>query len=236
MDVSIIVPTLNEEGEIRACLKAINKQDTSLSYEVIVSDGYSEDRTVKIAEKYADKVVLARRGIWRGRNKGVRVSKGKTLVFIDADTVIPPNYIDVVHSVLKDKSIAALTCGFTFSKKSRKLSMAAKLLNQYFVFKYLSNHGVLSGFNLCTTKRIFRKVGGFPNSPVEDGKFGEKASEFGRIVFLPEPRVVTSARRLESHGLHGALSYYLQLMLTEDAPKFFKEINPLKYKEYFPVR
>lgn len=236
MDVSVIVPTLNEEKEIAACLKAIRNQDTNLSYELIVSDGYSKDRTVEIAERYADKVVFARKGIWRGRNKGARISKGKVLIFIDADTQIPPNYIDVVYSVLKDKSIAALTCGFTFSKESRKLSMAAKLLNQYFAFRYLSNRGILSGFNLCTTRRIFRKVGGFPNSPIEDGKFGEKASEFGRIVFLPEPRVITSARRLESQGLHGALSYYLQLMLTEDVPDFLKGINPLQYKEYFPVR
>jgi len=236
MQVSVIVPTLNEEKEIEKCLASIRKQDTSLTYELIVSDAYSEDKTVDIAKKYADKVVYAERGIWRGRNKGAEVARGDVLVFIDADTSIPPNYLDVVYAVLKDRTIAALTCGFRFSKKSKRLDTAANLLNDYFTFRYLTGRGTLSGFNLCTTREVFDAVGGFPNSPIEDGKFGELASKFGRIVFLPEPKVETSSRRLESQGLHGALSYYLQLMLTEDTPDFLKGINPMRYKDYFPVR
>jgi glycosyltransferase involved in cell wall biosynthesis len=236
MDVSVIVPTLNEEKSLSDCLKSIKQQDTNLKYELIVSDGYSKDGTVKIAEKHTDKVVFAKKGIWRGRNKGASVSKGKTLVFIDADTTIPPNYVEIVHNVLEDESIAALTCGFTFSKDSKKLRAAARLLNHYFAFRYLVGRGILSGFNIATTKRVFKKAGGFPDSPLEDGKYGEAASEFGRIVFLPEPKVVTSSRRLESQGLHGTLSYYLQLMFTTDTPDFLKGINPVQYKDYFPVR
>ena len=236
MDVSIIVPTLNEESNIAACLKSIKRQDTSLKYEIIVSDSYSDDRTAEIAGKYADSVIFSRKGIWGGRNGGAEISKGKILVFVDADTSIPPNYLEVVHAVMKDKTVAALTCGFQFSKSSKKLDAAADLLNDYFAFRYLMGRGILSGFNLVTTKKVFNRVGGFPNSTLEDSEFGKRASKFGRIVFLPEPKVVTSSRRLESKGLHGALSYYLQLMLTTDTPNFLKEISPLKYKEYFPVR
>lgn len=236
MDISIIVPTLNEEKNIATCLKSIKQQETSLKYEIIVSDSYSHDRTAEIAGKYADRVVFSGKGIWRGRNEGVEISKGKVLVFIDADTTIPPNYLDAVHAVMKDKTVAALTCGFHFSKNSKKLETAADLLNDYFTFRYLVGRGILSGFNLVTTKKVFNRVGGFPNSVLEDGEFGKRASKFGRIVFLPEPKVVTSSRRLESKGLHGALSYYLQLMLTTDTPNFLKGISPLKYKEYFPIR
>lgn len=236
MDVSVIVPTLNEEKRIKTCLDSVNKQDTNLEYEVIVSDSHSEDATAEIAKEQADKVVYAGKGIWQGRNQGAKASTGEVLVFIDADTTIPPNYISSVHAALQDKSISALTCGFTFSKESRKLKTAAKLLNDYFTFRYLVGRGTISGFNIATRREIFDKTGGFPDCPLEDGKFGELASEHGRIVFLPEPKVITSSRRLESQGLHGSLSYYLQLMLTTDTPDFLKDVNPLQYKDYFPIR
>ncbi|MCD4740604.1 glycosyltransferase [archaeon] len=235
MDISVIIPTLNEEKRIQDCITSIKSQKTKLTYEIIVSDSYSEDKTVKLAKK-ADKIVFAGKGIWRGRNKGVEDSNGKVLIFIDADTLIPPNYLDTVYSVLKDDSIAALTCGFSFSQSSKKLNAAAKLLNDYFTFRYLVGRGTLSGFNIATTRKVFDEVGGFPDSPLEDGKFGEAASKVGRIVFVPEPKVITSSRRLESQGLHGSLSYYLQLMLTTDAPDFLKGVNPLNYKDYFPIR
>ena len=53
MDVSVIIPTLNEEGNIRVCLKSITSQRTKSDYELIVCDGQSEDRTVEIAREYA---------------------------------------------------------------------------------------------------------------------------------------------------------------------------------------
>jgi glycosyltransferase involved in cell wall biosynthesis len=67
MEFSVIVPALNEETCIEACLKSILRQTLPRnSYEIIVSDGASNDRTVEIARKYADRVVVSeKRGIWR---------------------------------------------------------------------------------------------------------------------------------------------------------------------------
>ena len=67
--VSVIVPTLNEEKYLESCLKSIKNQDYQGEYEIIVSDGGSKDKTLKIAKKYADKVITCdKKGIAYGRN------------------------------------------------------------------------------------------------------------------------------------------------------------------------
>jgi glycosyltransferase involved in cell wall biosynthesis len=58
MKVSVIIPTYNEENYIKNCILALRNQDYKGEYEIIVSDGNSKDNTVKIAKKFADKVVV----------------------------------------------------------------------------------------------------------------------------------------------------------------------------------
>jgi len=71
MDISVIVPTFNEEKYIEATLKSIKNQKTDLEYEIIVSDCKSQDKTVSISRKYADKIVsTSKRTIASGRNNG----------------------------------------------------------------------------------------------------------------------------------------------------------------------
>jgi glycosyltransferase involved in cell wall biosynthesis len=89
--ISFIIPTLNEEKVIERTLKCLKAYDGP--HEVIVSDGGSHDRTVEIARKYADHVVVHtgkdRQRIGAGRNRGAEVAKGNFLVFWDADVMVP---------------------------------------------------------------------------------------------------------------------------------------------------
>ena len=61
VDVSIIVPTLNEEKFIKQCLSSIVNQQTSLDMELIVVDGQSKDKTLDIAKNYADRVIVLKK-------------------------------------------------------------------------------------------------------------------------------------------------------------------------------
>jgi glycosyltransferase involved in cell wall biosynthesis len=236
MDVSVIVPALNEEKLLLSCLRSIKNQQTSLDYEIIVVDGKSEDNTAKIAIKYADKFIVAKRkGIAIGRNAGAKAAKGELFVFIDADTQIPSNYLDVVHAVMRNKSVLGLSCSFKFDRRSKMLDAVQELSNKYLLLKGSLGLGELLGFNNAVRRETFFRVGGFPNAPLEDSGFAKKLRKLGRVIFLPEPVVTTSARRLESSGTFKTAVYYANLGLVTEFPKIpLKSI--LSYKKYLPIR
>ena len=52
--ISVILPALNEELGIEACLRSISEQSSPEDYEVVVVDGGSQDRTPSIAYELAD--------------------------------------------------------------------------------------------------------------------------------------------------------------------------------------
>ena len=89
--ISVIIPTFNSERTLETCLKSIVNQDyPRRNLEIVVADGGSTDRTLEIAEEYADKVVMnpLRTGE-AGKAVGARNAAGDLLAFIDSDNVLP---------------------------------------------------------------------------------------------------------------------------------------------------
>lgn len=236
MEVSIIIPALNEEKNIENCLKSvINQTLPREKYEVIVSDSNSTDNTVKIARRYADKVIATkRRGVWYGRNFGANSARGKYLIFIDADTTIDQDYLETVSRYL-NLGYVCVSCGFRLSSKRPEIKARELFENTYHLLINRLGVPCFLGFNLCMPKRIFRQIGGFKNEPLEDNILGKEASNFGKTIFLPRRKVTTSSRRLEEMGTLGSLMYYLELWLISH--KIVKGNNALiKYKNYRKVR
>jgi len=235
MDVSVIVPALDEEKNIAHSLKSIVKQDTIRDYEIIVSDGGSKDRTLEIAERWADKIVHSKKGIANGRNTGALAAKGDVLVFVDSDSRIPKDYIDSVVPVLEDKKISGLSCAFGFDRHSKTLKLIEDICNRYLALKGMEGKGEILGFNNAMRKTMFKKAGGFPDVPQEDHVMARKLWKQGRVVFLTEPKAITSSRRIDERGTLDTVIYYSNLTLASTLPEFnFKGI--LKHKEYLPVR
>ena len=93
MHCSFIIPAFNEErylartiNSVRSCLSIVNPHDG----EIIVVDNNSTDQTGEIARKLGCKVVFEPvNQIARARNAGAREARGKTLLFLDADTLLP---------------------------------------------------------------------------------------------------------------------------------------------------
>lgn len=237
IEISVIILTLNEERNIESSLKALLNQTLPREkYEVIVSDGASSDRTVEIARKYADKVVVSKkRGIWWGRNFGAKFAKGKYFVFTDADTMFDRDYLEFVLKNLKEKYIAVST-GFRFTNKSLKMKMACKAATLFYLSKKLLGHPYILGFNFCISREAFDKIGGFEDYGLEDLKMSKELQKYGKTTFLPRAKLTTSSRRLENFGLFGALRYYLELMLIQEANiKNPEKHRLLKYRSYKPA-
>ena len=84
--LSIILPVLNEAPGIAATLAALRP----LAAEIIVVDGGSDDATPVIAQGLADQLITAPRGRARQMNAGAAVARGDILLFLHADTLLPP--------------------------------------------------------------------------------------------------------------------------------------------------
>jgi glycosyltransferase involved in cell wall biosynthesis len=216
MEISVIVPALNEEENIEACLKSIlNQTFPRDKYEIIVSDGNSSDRTLKIARKYSDKAVITKKkGIWWGKNFGARFARGKYLVFIDADTTIDSDYLKTLHEYFKNGCIG-LSTGFRFSGKSMKIKAAEGICHIYYSFMGLIGVPHMLGFSLAVTKADFDSIGGFKNIVLEDNQFCQDISSKGKVIFVPLKKVTTSSRRLENFGVMNSLRYYVELWVIQ---------------------
>ncbi len=235
-EASFIVPALNEEEYIENSLKSLVTQKSCVDFELIVVDGDSHDNTPRLAKKYADKVLsVPEHGIWLARNRGASIAKGEILIFIDADTAAPPNYLEAIHAILQDEEICALSCAFRFDRRSKPLKIVQDMANNYLLTKSLLGQGELLGFNAAISRRAFSKTGGFPNAPLEDAAMAKKLRHDGKLVYLPEPRVTTSARRIRRGGILNAIMYYASLGLVTDFP-----VAPTRYlaryRKYIPVR
>ena len=89
--LSIIIPTLNEEEYLPRLLDSIKKQRFT-DYEIIISDAGSSDKTLPIAQMHGCRI--AEGGLpAKGRNNGAKIAKGDILFFLDADTILPDDFL-----------------------------------------------------------------------------------------------------------------------------------------------
>ncbi len=196
--VSIIVPTLNEEKYILGCLNSLNNQTISRKkYEIIVSDSSSNDNTVKVAKRLADKVVVCKRqSAGFGRNFGVKKSKGKYLGFVDADSVVSNNWVeDLIESL--NKGVASTGPIEELEKESLKIKLFFDLWDLQTRASILFGKPLIPGANFGITKKLFDKLGGFPDGNIicEDIMLSRELPKHGKVIFSEKMIVKTSSRR-----------------------------------------
>ncbi|MEM3730894.1 MAG: glycosyltransferase [Candidatus Bathyarchaeia archaeon] len=207
--VSIIVTTLNEERYIRPCLKALKNQ-TYTNKEIILVDSESQDKTVEIAKKYADKIIIKNCIMPAGRNLGVREAHGNLLLFVDADVVLLPNWIDTVLPYLKEHKVVAAYGDLLPNEAKLKawFAYAKEELSNLFLRKTrMTCYGKI-GTAVIIKRNAFEKVGGFNEdyASCEDVNLSFKLRKCGKIKFVRDAKGYVSMRRFERVG-------YLKLSL-----------------------
>jgi len=225
--MSIIVPSLNEEKYIGETLKAITNQRADFDYEIFVCDGRSTDRTVKIAKKYARVLISPRRGKVAQMNYAASKAKGGILVFIDADTILPENYLQRMHELFEeDRELLACGSWFKFVGKGLKIKFAGLCMDIYLgLFKSSRGRPELAGCNICVRREAFREIGGFKDVPNEDTELSIALRELakkrgaGKIKYLRKPKVLVSGRRIEKMGFVNTFACYIRREQERIAPR-----------------
>jgi len=208
VDISVIIPTFNEEACIKRTLEAISDQSADFDYEVLVCDGGSTDRTRQIASRYAKVVVSPSRGQAAQSSFGANVSRGSILVFIDADTMIPKNYLQHVYRAFEnDKDLLACGAPISYSGNGPSIRLGNILckINRYFFINfamymwYVSRNLLcfteIPGCNLCVRKDVYYEVGGFkqplPNMGM-DVSFGFALRELSKKKGVGKLKILRS--------------------------------------------
>ena len=99
MLASVIIPALNEAGNIAQTTAAVRRHYSLGEVEIVVVDGGSQDGTPQRVPADA-RIICARRGRALQMNAGVRASTGEILVFCHADTHLPSGWREAVVDAL----------------------------------------------------------------------------------------------------------------------------------------
>ena len=186
--LSVVVPALNEARGIRAALEALAPL-RSRGHEVIVVDGGSSDRTAELAAGLCDRVLSAPRGRARQMNAGARAATGDVLLFLHADTRLPPR----ADELIPDSSMWG-RFDVRIEGRHPLLKVVAWAMN---LRSRLS--GIATG-----DQAIFVRRDAFPGFPeialMEDVALSKLLKRRGAPACLRQ-RVVTSGRRWESRGV-----------------------------------
>ncbi|MGC9149835.1 MAG: glycosyltransferase family 2 protein [Candidatus Micrarchaeia archaeon] len=156
--ISIVIPTLNEEKNLPYVLKDIEKffEKKGLEYEVIVVDGYSEDRTVEIAKKFKAKVLFDEFGKGSALIKGMKAAKGEIIISMDADCSNRVNELELLISGIKAGYDACFGSRFLQGGGTGDMPLIRKIGNKFFVFLVNILYGAKYS-DLCYGYRSFKK-------------------------------------------------------------------------------
>jgi rSAM/selenodomain-associated transferase 2 len=193
VDVSVVIPVLDEEAYLAA---AIASARAAAVREVIVVDGGSTDATPRIAREHADRVLDAPRGRAVQMNAGAAAAQGTVLLFLHADTRLPPGFADAVLDALTDSRVVGGRFDVRIVPGTPLLRLVGWLMN---LRSRLSR--IATGDQAIFVRRTtFDAMRGFAPIPLmEDVAFSRALKRQGRIACLRH-QVETSSRRWLSHG------------------------------------
>ena len=193
--LSIVIPAFNEAAGIEATLQALQPL-RARGVELVLADGGSGDTTAAVARQWVDVVLDAPRGRALQMNAGAARARADALLFLHADTRLPP-----LGDGLVLRALAGDACWGRFDVRIEgrawMLRVVAALMN---LRSRLS--GIATGDQaIFVTRQAFERVGGFPAQPLmEDIEISRRLKRLGRPACL-SARVCTSGRRWEQRGV-----------------------------------
>jgi len=207
MRLSIVIPAYNEEAYLLATLQRVKEAGRQLlrarpsaQVQIIVVDNQSSDRTARIARRQGCRVVVeTRHNIGQVRNTGATAAIGEVLVFVDADTLVPPDVFTLIADRMDDPRClgGAVDVSYRPAKKIMHWYLAA--------WRLVARLGNMAqgATQFCRTS-VFQELGGYDTSLFmgEDVEFYWKMKYLakkrsGTVCFIDAVSVVPSTRRFD---------------------------------------
>lgn len=193
--LSIIMPVLDEASRLGTQLASLQSLRL-LGAKLVVADGGSRDDTTACCTGLADQILVAARGRARQMNAGVAASSGDILLFLHADTELPPRAFESI--------LAAIDGGAQWGRFDVRIDGRHPMLR---IVERMMNWrsrltGIATGDQAIFVRRdLFERIGGYEDIPLmEDIRLCARLKREAAPACLAEA-VSTSARRWEKHGV-----------------------------------
>jgi rSAM/selenodomain-associated transferase 2 len=225
--LSVVIPSLDEAANLAVLLPILAAELPSA--EVIVADGRSGDGSPDLVARLATaRLVTSSRGRARQMNAGARVATGDVLLFLHADTRLPPGAAAAIDRALEDHAVVGGRFDVRFDNPGPAYRMIAALMN---LRSRLS--GISTGDQaIFVRRRVFDALGGYPDIPLmEDVELTRRLKRAGRLAAL-RARVTTAARKWEREGVARTIVLMWTLRLL-----YACGVSPARlHRWYYPAR
>ena len=235
MDITLIICAHNEGSVIGETIDAAKKHSQGKFKEILVVDNASTDATAHIAETHGARVVFEpEKGLPSARQCGFENSTSEYLAYIDADTLLTPQWMGIVERTFRERqSIVSLSgprryFGATWYRLWVLNAMWYMAPLTYFVVGYM-----ILGGNFVVKRSALRAIGGFDRSIKfygEDTDLARRLSAVGKTLFRMDFYAYASARRFEREGIWKAnmvyvLNYLWPVMFHRPFTKEYQDVR-----------
>ncbi len=225
LQLSIIIPTLNEAAAIEATLEALTKLNPPP--EILIVDGGSADATIQIADRRGIRVISTTQGRGVQLRAGAAAAGGDAFWFLHADTLPSPDAAAQIEDALADPAIAAGNFTLCFDGQTR----SARLLTR--MYPHFRKLGLCYGDSgIFCSRRAYEAAGGFRPLPIfEDLDLIKRLKRQGRFIHLP-CTITTSSRRFDGRSFTATFARWTVLQIL-----YWLGISPHALgRAYAPIR
>lgn len=231
MDLSIIILSYNTQKILINCLKSIYAAKVSLEFEVIVVDNASRDDSVSVVSRSFPKVILVKNkeniGFGKGNNQGFNKSRGKYVLFLNSDTVVKGQALEILVSYLESHpNIQAVGPRLLNSDQTVQPSVGFfpslwVIFNMLFLehfgggnmvrtsFSHEKEADWLMGAALLVRRKAFEKINGFDERIFmyyDEVEFCYRLKKEGyKVVYLPRAEIVHLWQKSSATGREGPI-------------------------------
>ena len=231
-DISVIMPVFHEEELINEAVDALHRLTFDSRLEIIVVDGDPEEKTLKAIRD--SRVVKARSEKGRGKqmNVGALLATGEVLLFLHADTELPPDGLARICSVMRDNGCM----GGSFDLEIRSHKLCFRLIERAVSLRSRMTRMSYGDQAIFLRRDFFLVLGGFRELPLmEDVDLMRRVLRSGGKIHIIGEKVRTSARRWEKEGvLYCTLRNWMLILLyllgvsPERLARFYQDHNRIR--------
>lgn len=222
---SVIIPVFKESLLINQTIEHVYRTGSGFNVEVIIVDGDISGDTAKAVTNKTVVQMTASRGRGKQMNKGASVASGEILVFLHADTELPPNAFEAISSLLDAEEYI---CG-AFDLGIQSGRRIFRFIEQVVSLRTRLTRIPYGDQAIFIRRDYFEKVHGFQEIPImEDVAFMRSLKTSGYKIGIIPQKVQTSSRRWEREGiLFCTLRNWLLISL------YLLGVDPQKLERYY---